>query len=307
MSLRTIELSGLLALCASSLLVGCDDGGETQCSGHGSCAVNSFSLDEGGEVRIIKTTFYDGTPVRVDAQALFFRNQQPATRALAGTVIEGACEDWSSGDIFDNGPTARSIEIANTREYIDVGASVVLKQGANTYTLDGANDTMDAANFIQHDRMYYAEIPATGIEANAPLTVEGLVMSDGVDPLNNPAEDNELFLPADFPIIAPAVTNQEMVFPAGQPVDFQWGKRPTGAPPDITFLAFLDTATGEVRGQCLSAPNQGAYTVPTSMISAMGTEGLILVGTFVHHAYNYDERRLDVLGINCHLVPWRVQ
>jgi hypothetical protein len=317
----------LIALSAIALLAACGEDKKEECTGHGCITGSRFELPEGGEARIIVTTFYDGNPVKIDAQALFFKDQEPLSRPLAGAKIAGiadACEDWSSGDIFDNGPTAKAMDIVASREYVDAGASVEFKQGSRTWTLpkkvkDMMGSSVDQANFLEHPFIYYYQIPEGELVTNQNVRVP-LDLGRGEDPLGVAAPaDPSVLVPADFALTSPTLANDpnglNVTFPAGQDVVFTSdGVATSGDNTDITFIAFIDPNDFSARGQCLTGPGERSYTVPRAMIDrmmlaerpAMGSpDGYLLVGEFVHRAYEFEGRRLDLLGINCHFFGWR--
>src|SRR5688572_25394913 len=127
--MRSLHIMVTTSLLAGGLIACGDDKKDepTICTGHGDCD-DAFELPEGGEIRMELNGFADGTS-NINIQALFFKSQNPPRRELVGSVVEGGCEDWSAGNIFDNGDTPEAQAIADSREYIDIGNSLTVLRG----------------------------------------------------------------------------------------------------------------------------------------------------------------------------------
>jgi hypothetical protein len=320
------------ALLSTSLLFAACGGDDDAppCVGHG-CPTGAFDLAEGGEIRIEYNTFADAS-MNVNLQGLFFRNQTPDKRPLAGAALGGGCEDWSAGNIFDNGTTMEAQLIADSREYIDIGASFKIAGNGKEWTLGKVTNDFDRTNFLTHDILYldttsglYDGGDAATIRAEMvpdtkyTISGDGLpTLRDGVNPLGVQLPDVHLYLPQDFTTLTPAATSTgagaspKMFFTAGMDSSWTWNA-PSNPPEDtLVFIAFvnLDPMAGEVGAvthQCLGE-DTGSLNIPGSMISALPSYGLILQGRFAHHAYVFNAgnsaeeklERLDLLAVNCH-------
>jgi hypothetical protein len=307
-----------------------DDPVDPPCVGHG-CEVGAFGLPEAGEIRMELNNYADGTN-NINMQALFFKSQTPAMRSLAGTVVAGSCEDWSSGDIFDNGDTSQGQAIADSREYVDVGASIKITRAGREYTLARNMDMDDRTNFLRHDVVYLeqdhidvvttAELRAQlDVNADYQVTVPGLELRDGVSALGTELDAVNLYLAPDWQTLTPAVaTSTTMVnitISAGQDSEWTWETAPSGTEKTPVFIAFINTdpnfdEPGKATHQCLDLDDSGRLVIPASFVDRLPPQGYILHGKFAHHAYvaNFGDsaqenlRRLDLLTINCHFFSY---
>jgi hypothetical protein len=270
-----------------------------ECSGCG----EGWDPPEGGEIRVEVVNYPDGTAT-VAMQALFFEGQTPAIRPLDGIELGRAgCADWTSGDIFDNGPTPEAQTIADSRTYVDKGASITLRQGTTDHVLDRRDDTADYSSFLLHDQIYLKDVVRADMEVDATYEVLDLPLTDG---LNSFLEEVDgppsIIVPRDF-TITPSLTN-DIEIPTGS--DFTFTTDVVAADGDGLFVAFTNNDPGSVDYQCIELPiSTGDVIIPSAVIDAMGDTGGILIGTFQHNPWiledaDGDNRRIDVLGVNCY-------
>lgn len=254
--------------------------------GHGEgCAATPFAFPEHGEFRIeVFQTGPSGTgdDVRVAAQAFFFTGQTPPIRPFGGVPIPIrqeltdmgiACNDYSAGIYFNNGGTPEAQLAADSRTYIDVGASATLTN-ANDVTdvitlgkFESEDDpalATDVAENIIHKILYQADANDTEVAFFTQYrpAVEGSETYIALDlgygeaaatapPKNELADANgegdpKIYMPSDFTITEPAEDDYfdaaGLTFVRG--VDFELKytvANPEGAdhPQVIPFVGFI--------------------------------------------------------------------
>jgi hypothetical protein len=185
--MKLAQLSGAFLLVGT---VGCgDNGGGTTpvdandtplppdaCVGGGHICqeVDSpFLLPEGGEIRLERyQTGPNDQDDGISAQAMFWKNQDPPYRGLAGKPITlrdelvdlgYECADFRDGDFFDNGRSEEAQAVADSRDYYDVGESVTITNTENPADMvvlpkyESANDPAGATDFsssLVHEILY---------------------------------------------------------------------------------------------------------------------------------------------------------
>jgi hypothetical protein len=148
----------------------------TPCRGHACPEIDSpFQLPEHGEFRLEQFQYGpSGTGAEDDlaAHAFFFTGQTPPTRSLEGTEIpirqalrsQGyVCQDLSAGNNFDNGKSVQAQLVANSRDYIDLGANVQLTNANDDSHIINFNKSLrandpdaatDLSALLQHEILY---------------------------------------------------------------------------------------------------------------------------------------------------------
>jgi hypothetical protein len=323
---------GSAALSLAVLLTGCggDDGsgmdpGDCENVGHGGVCLDRspWQLEEASGLSRIEL-IYDytdgsGTPA-ISTFAYFFEDQTPPRQPLEGEPMgDSACVDVTAGDIYDTGPHPESQEIANTRSYIDIGDSMTLGNPDGDLTLAKAENTVDGSNLIEHDIVYNADVSVDELAFDGlydfQLNGGGFTPEDlqgGVSVTGTPYDRNDLYMPPDFESITP--TNQgyqniEMNSSEDYVVEWSTPEIADNAPELAAFWGFVDPETFEIDYFC-SGKNNDSLTIPSNVLSTVKENqpnGLIIHGIASHVAYNLNQSRYDLSGINCKLGAYSVQ
>lgn len=318
--------SASLFFAASSLLAACggDDGTDNPDAclggGHGgaeaTCGPWAEDVPEGGDVRIELQTDPSTNTTTLASHAYFFKNQNPLRRITEGPeVVAGTrCLDMTAGVYFDNGAPAEAVAIVDSRTYTEVGNTVTLSTDGQTITLDKMANAMDLSGFLTHDTVYMpassdgsgtlrnkiwhaewpgGEIPVTDLTQSEPVAVQGVRV------------DSQLFVPADITNVMPAFTSP-LAPPATGDWDFTFDQEasPAGAAPLTTFLGFYNPATGGYEYMCYADASLKKITVPRAMIDKLAPSGYAYFGTFSHVGHIVQERRLDLVGVNCQFTTY---
>lgn len=306
--------------------------------GHGGgCGDSSFDLAlEGGEIRLeLFQQGPDNGGNRLAAQAFFFNAQTPGIRPMVGTQIVDengdfhGCFAYKDGEYYNNGANPRHQEIADSRAYIDVGATVTLTNVADdTDTLELAKDdsgtAVDPSNRIQHDILYVGdenydparaafyswEIAGAGdylaIDlVNGYSAATQMPVPDGFEP--------NIYFPQEFTLSDPVEADyfaSGVSFNKGEPLTITWdnaGEEDATSPGVVSFVGFV-TANDEVESWCLTPGDSGSATVPPEVLDYVSPEGKLLVGKFAHTAWEQtqDDARFDVLAVNCKLGAYTI-
>jgi hypothetical protein len=296
------------------LLVACggDDGVDPPvCGGHGSsCGPFAEDVPEGGEFRIeLQKSGTDGT-ISAATHAYFYKDQTPAARPLMGPEFPAGsgCIDMTAGIYFDNGSGPMATQIADTRTYIDAGASVKIKHAQKEITLDKLMNEKDYSSLLTHDIVYLpASADGSDYPTNAAYSVEwtggelgAMTMTEPTDSGTNEAIESQLFVPAPMTNINPSFASN-LQFPAtgDWEVTYEKAAAPAGSPFEMTFILFLNESTGGAEYQCTGDPSTGKLTVPRALLDKLQPTGLALFGTFTQIGHMQSGRRLDTVGVNC--------
>jgi len=189
--MKLAQLSGAFLLVGA---VGCGDnsGGITPvdanepppppdaCAGGGHLCqeVDSpFLLPEGGEIRLERYQLgTDDQDDFISVQAMFWKNQDPPYRGLAGKPLTLRdelvdlgydCADYREGNFFDNGSSPEAQLVADSRDYYDVGESVTL------------TNTDNAANMVVLPKYVRADDPIGATDFSSSLVHQILYRDDG--------------------------------------------------------------------------------------------------------------------------------
>lgn len=284
----------LASACSESTAPVCDSGG----GGHGggdTCDVDPWTLPEGGEIRIEQFRSSDGDNVAV--QAMFWENQTPAARPLGGVPLEGNCEDYTAGNLFDNGFYDIQQTIADSRTYQDQGPSLMLRTGTTDFVLSRTMNAADRSAGIMQDIIYLGTDNASELVYGANYNVVGLDFNRAVDINSVDTTPGEFFLGPNFTTSANLLTTTPEL-PASGDYTVSWTPSPGTR---AAFLTFVDSTTFGGEYGCFDIPNTGSITVPESVISQVDDAGLMLIIEVDHRPHDFDGRRLDVLGINCNI------
>lgn len=350
---RVIPFAGAFVLAGA--MVGCgDDGGGTPgdgapdatpadagaadacVGGHGEgCVGSPFALPEHGEFRLER--FQEGPnetgeDSRLAAQAFFFTNQTPPVRPFFGTPIpiraelaaQGyACGDYRDGVWFDNGGTPQAQAAADSRTYIDVGATATLTNVNDDNEVITLNKFQSSANPVAatdisanvvHDILYQAdEDIEVSLATQYKPEVEGsaayisLDLGFGEAALTgeladaNGEGDAVIYMPSNFGITTPA----NFFDPAGQTftkgVDFEIKytvESPeavgNGHPTIIPFVGFIKNR--QVQAYCSKqTPNvidDGTFIIPYEVFEVIDQDppadeegSYFEFGRFTHSAW----------------------
>ncbi len=291
--------------------------------------------------RFQKTENGDGVGDNADllaAQAFFFKGQTPSFRALDGIQIELrtelaekgiTCSDFRAGDLFDNGLSAEAQMVVDTRTYYDVGDVVTLTSeddATDVITLTEETNTIDNSSALNHDTIYLAPADSTivtrgstyvpALDGNS-LDYPALDLGYGQSVLNEPLADAngdgtpKIYMPQGF--VATSPTDAELfgglTFTRGEDMIIEYdvsNPEPADWPGVISFFGFIN-AEGKAEFVCFNPPSEeGTFTVPREVLEEdIDTGGTIIFGRFVHAAWEYvqDNTRMDLLGIECKLLP----
>jgi hypothetical protein len=298
------------------------DGMMMMCGGHGqpACANTPWALEkEGGLARAELVQYVDGSHT-LGAFAYFFNSQVPAKQVTDGPLIEGTfCQDVRSGIVYDTGPWSQGQAIADTRTYLDMGATVTLEnQGAGAdYVLNKQTNLPDGSNFIVHDIVYATSTNAVSAEDAAVISKAGqyaLKFSGGgwtdADLKNGNSKTHEnvakanMYMPADWTAVSP-LDNQALTIASGQDLTFTWtnGTEASGDHAGVlNFVGFGDATVGALDFFCVDDSNSGAtdMTIPASVIAQIDAEGWMVHGKATHVGYDIKGFRYDISGVNCH-------
>lgn len=311
--------------------------------------VDPFPSPEGGELRLERFQLGpDDTDAELAAQALFFKGQEPPLRSLSGVPISlradltdagYTCLDYRSGTNFDNGKSDQAQDIADTREYYDVGATATLTNAddaGDVITLDrflSAEDpaaATDRSSGLVHDVLYRAPV-ATAVARNARYlpAIAGSASYPALDLVFGESAVGEeltgpdgrgtpqIYMPSAFTLTSPAEADfygdGALVFTRGQDLSITYQPDPvlpTDWPTIMPFISFVDGA-GMVAAVCFEiSPGQlenGQFTVPYEVLDVVsaGPGGQAIFGRMVHVAWTSapDVTRLDLIGIESKVSP----
>jgi hypothetical protein len=308
-----------------------------------------FQPPEGGELRLERFQLGpDDADAELAAQALFFKGQSPPARSLSGTVIpirpelsnQGyVCQDFSAGNNFDNGTSPEAQDVADTREYYDVGATATLTNADDAddvitlVKLLGAEDpaaATDRSAGLVHDVLYKAP-EATPVKRNARYlpAITGSVAYPALDLKFGESATGDalagadgegtpqIFMPPAFTMTSPAEADfyaaGALVFTRGQDLEITYTlaePAPADWPTIVPFIAFVNDA-GTVEAYCLEItpgdPEDGRFTVPYEVLDIVQADpgGQAVFGRIVHAAWETQQERarLDLIGIESKVSP----
>jgi hypothetical protein len=280
-----IALALPLAACGGDDDDGGDDDGDV-CVGHG-CADAPILLPEGGEVRFEYINKNDDAP-ELRTSAWFASDQTPAARpwprdpAVWSEYSLNTCAYVGDRDKFPNG-------IPESRTYRDMGDQITLTGGDVEFVLPRRENGQDDAVDVFHDILYIDDLdPADAV----PDTTYAVNTPD--------AEIGQVYLPADYEMEFPDM-NSYVQIPAGESFPFIWESTESTDPFQFSFVAF-----GDPFGPlfiCIG-PDLGVMEIPASVIDELPQSGYVQHGIFNHRVEALDERRLDLIGISCHLTDY---
>lgn len=272
--------------------------------GHACGEVDSpFLLPEGGEIRLERYQLSsEDQDDLISAQAMFWKNQDPPYRGLAGKPITLRqelvdlgydCADYRDGNFFDNGNSPAAQLVADSRDYYDVGDAVTLTNIENPTDVavlpkyKSAEDPAAATDFsssLVHDILYRddgsyaversatyrasiagpAEYPTLDLKYGEALTGEEFADADGNGtPL--------VYMPARYTLTQPAeadyYTDGAVNFVRGQDFTLEYEVselEPEDWPGIIAFVGFL--RDGKVEAYCnrrfTEVPEDGKFVIP---------------------------------------------
>jgi hypothetical protein len=271
------------------------DGGPT-CVGH-ACPNAVIDLPEGAEVRLELIDWKDG-PLEVRTHAWFASAQEPASRPWPrlpsewGEVAPNVCVDMTSGTIWPSGNP-------ESRTYVDVGASIKLVGGGKELVLARGMDVEDDTERNVHDIGYITEINPADVLTDTEYVVE----IPGAGSIEAVTLDPGIYMPEIFVTSFPDM-DETVYMPRGKDFPIIWDAPDNVDEFQFAFVAFLDLIDPTVF--CIG-PNNGQMVIPKDMLDVMTPGGLVKVGVLSHRAAEIlDDRRADLVGINCKLTNYVV-
>jgi len=337
--------------CAGDAGDGCID--PVPCGGH---ACNGpwgpLFLGEGGELRLER--FQDSADDSVQtlaAQAFFFKGQTPRARLFGEQEVEVAlrqevrdkgyvCVDLRAGIYFDNGKTQEAQDIADTREYYDVGTTVTLTSTGEPFEVvrldkflrnEDPEGATDLSSGLQHAVLYKGN-PARQIRRNTiyepriagSVDYPALDLKWGQSVTGEEVADVEtgngtpqIYMPSAFVLTSP--TDEEfftpgfLTFTRGQDlvITYTGDATPAGWPTILPYANFVD-GEGRVRATCLkiptassAEPDNGELILPHEVLAIADPAGHLVLGRLVHVAWEYgqDQSRVDLIGMESKRSP----
>ncbi len=253
------------------------------------CANAPINLPEGGEVRLELVAIDDG-PVEVRTHAWFATDQSPEARRWPRppadwSIQDGPtlCGDLRDGQTFPAGsPDARS--------YVDVGDSVTFSSEGRSIRLDKAMNVQDWAADTYHDILYVADVPAPEVVPGAEYEVSVA----GSDQYPARTFDLPVRVPEDYDVTFPDMTNQ-VPLSLNEDLVFQWSSS-SDDPYDFAFVLVADFI-GPIYF-CIG-PQTGHMTIPKEVVASLPPSGQLLHGVQNHRVEVVDDRRVDLIGVNC--------
>jgi hypothetical protein len=295
-----------------------------------------YLLPEHGELRLEQFQYAPegAAPAPLlAAQAFFFTDQEPAFRSFTGTALPlrqeltdrgYVCMDLRAGNNFDNGKSPQAQAVADTREYIDVGAQATLTNAADAsdvITLDqflAVNDPLaatDLSSGLVHDVLYKGA-PDTAVTLGARYlpAIAGspvyptLELGFGESATGEEMTDAQgvgtpqIYVPANFRMLSPTEADffaaAGLTFTRGQDTIFTYTidapeiiGGPDGFPTILPFVRFVDN-TGMVNAFCLEVTpgelDDGELIVPyevLEIVPPVSEGGYVLFGRFTHVAW----------------------
>lgn len=311
--------STLILITASSLIAGCgDDGGNNNSclggGGHGgvepTCGPWAYDVPEGGEFRIELQKFGGDGAITAATHGYFYKDQVPARRVLEGPELMASaypgCTDVRAGVYFDNGSPAAAVALADSRTYLDMGASVSIRSVEQSFVLTKQMAMMDLSSYLTHDILYVPDsadgtdnltnhaydVRWTGgelgeMEMTEPTSVTGVPVK------------SQLFVPPHMTNISPSFAAPLQIPATGDwTLTYDIAALPADAPPLLSFIVFYNTDTAGVDFQCVG-DSTGTVTVPRAMLDQVQPTGYVYFGTFTHVGHLQQARRIDNVGVTC--------
>jgi hypothetical protein len=289
--MKLSRISGVCLLIAS----GCGEKEEPICGGHGQpvCAGEEFKNHEGGEVRLEVRVLPDLKNVGV-AQAWFVTAQVP--EKLPSATFE-TCTNVAAMP-YTLSPNA---DVIASRQFYDVGANISISGAGTTFTLDKHTDTADFRGQVE-GIIYLKDGKASG-----SVPIENFVPGGEYTATfaNNQNPTDSVYLPKGWQSVAgPAFDGTLHTFVRGQDMTFSYTPEDTFEDAPIAFIQFKGKD-----GSNMFCPHDtaGTFTVPASVIDQIGAEGTVIAGVISHKRVNYNERNLDLIGVNCKLQSYKVE
>lgn len=306
----------LISIAALSIL-GCSDRVEvpiTQFMGYG--AGHPGALNPiGGEITIEKIHRGGITMTQSELNAFFRFWDDPANNTELPPLPPGACADITLAMFPDPPPP-------NTR-FQDMGATLTLTAGTTTVSMPRVMNDVD--NIGRANATMYGGTGPTGMFENYGDVDDTKILYDttyevsftGPDGASTDLDPPRMHFPGDFDVIDPPVGEDTMlVFERDQAVTFRW--EPLGqnvgdgrhtAERTFSFLFFQGT---DMAGTAYLCPMNdgmvhGEFTVPATVINALGVTGFMQLGQTTHYMAALDGHRIDMYGIACRISDYRVQ
>lgn len=288
---------------------------------------NAFQLDEGGEIRLERSQ-RGSEDTYVQAQAFFFHEQDPPWRVQVGEEIAGFdgtvhCYDMPGDAVWGHGPSPEGQAIADTRAYLDVGATVTLASGDTQIVLPRQPEgSLDPWQGLQHDIVYVAE-PIAALEPGisyAPV-IDGsaeyptLELLDAVSVTMDSEPEPRLFMPPGFSLTQPAEADffaNGVTLLQGNDTAFTWTSQAWSVPNiprQLPFVLFMtEEDVREVFCVNFSLDEHDGITVPAEVLDTVSPTGKLAVGTFTHvgSIQGRYETRLDLIAIDSKVAPYTI-
>jgi hypothetical protein len=276
------------------------DGGE-RCGPHSRTegCIQKTILDtypEGGELRV---EYINTGRARVARASLYRIADQPNPRFELPT--EGQCNRIKMEATMGPNviwPWAQS----EGRSYMDLGSNVTVSTGTVTMTLSKTGTTTKDFLGRTHNTWYRfintGAMPATPwynhIKFNSRMTA------------NLGGKEVEIFMPQEF--TTPTYQPGQMVqLSKSQDWAVQWTTPQNDFDGEFFFIIVFVQPGGAGFTHICNGDNEGHFVVPKSTIAEIPEMGNVILGTITHEVVDLgDQRRFDLLGMNCYNNPYVV-
>lgn len=292
----------LFATSVCALFAACSDGTDPmttipECGGHGQSECDDgFKMREGGEIRLELRRLPNGRDSRVVAQAWFIDAQTPGK--LPGVAFN-QCADLNQY-LSAASPVQATFD---SRNWYDVGDNIRLEGGGKTIDLAKTADATDFRNQV-HKTIYVKDGKAQGTVDPTfllPRTGYQAKLANGESP------GEPIYIPSEWTTTLSGPRFDGTVFSVsrGQDVTWQFQSEDDSTVAPIAFFIFA-AKDASTKWACF-LPNTGSITVPAAIVDQIAVEGSILAGTIRHKVVNFNDRNLDLVGVNCRIQAFKVQ
>lgn len=128
---------------------------------------------------------------------------------------------------------------------------------------------------------------------------------------------SRMFFARQFDLYTPALAIEPVVLTKGQPLEFTWSQSDTWGDgtgehtADRTFGFVIligpgNATTGQVKWLCPinDGQNHSNFTVPATVVDQLPPTGQVLFGQISHMMAEYQNKRFDLITIECKRSPW---